>query len=173
MERGHARVVRFVMALLIGVAAVSGCGSGAGKSPVAKVSGKVTFDGQAVTGGTISLFPTGAAKATEAGKAGICLIQSDGSFKASTYGEFDGAIIGKHQVMYSPPSVETPVVPEGGHAQAPPPSPYDGLVAKETQVEVKAGENSINIELVKGATPTAGPGTPTAGPGTPAAAHGK
>lgn len=160
MERGPARAVRFVAALLIGVVAVSGCGGGvAGKKPVAKVSGKVTFNGQPVTTGTITLLPTGAAKATEAGKAGICLIQSDGSFKASTYGQFDGAIIGKHQVMYSPPSVETPVAPEGGHAQAPPPSPYDGLVASVTEVEVKAGDNSINIELVK-AVAADGSGTP-------------
>ena len=172
MERGHAGAIRIVAVLLIGVVAVAGCGGGAGKRPVAKVSGKVTFNGQAVTSGTVSLFPVNAAKVTEAGKHGICVIQSDGSFKASTYGEFDGAIIGKHRVSYSPPSVETPVAPEGGHAQAPPPSPYEGLVPSVIEVEVKAGDNSINIELTKsGATPAASGATPAAGGAK--AAHGQ
>jgi len=159
MNSGHDRTLRWAVALLIGVMAISGCGD-AGKKPVAKVSGKVTFNGQAVTGGTITLAPRASANSSEAGTPARCSVQSDGSFKASTYGQFDGAIIGKHQVMYSPPSVETPVAPAGGHAQAPPPSPFEGLVAKVVEIEVKAGENSLSIELVKGEAAAAGQATP-------------
>ncbi len=130
---------------------------------MAKVSGQVIYNGQVVTSGTVTLVPVASGKSSEAGKPGLCSIQSDGSFQASTYGRFDGALIGKHRVMYSAPSSVTPVAPDGGHAQAPPPSPYEGMVVRVGEVEVKAGENTFNIELVAG-NAIAGFGNP---PGVP------
>ena len=82
MKSGHDRTVGWAVTLLIGVMAISGCGD-AGKKPVAKVSGKVTFNGQAVTGGTIMLAPVKASNSPDAGTPARCSVQSDGSFKAS------------------------------------------------------------------------------------------
>lgn len=151
-------------ACLLGIVMLAGCG-GSLKLATGKVSGKVTHNGQPVTGGTITFVPIAKKDVKEAGLSARCAIQSDGTYKASTYGQFDGAVIGKHTVMFTPPSVETPVVADGAHAQTPPPL-YPGLVNDVTEVEVKAGDNTIDIKLV----PSGGGGAAAAS-GTPAAAH--
>lgn len=151
---------------LLGIVLLVGCG-GSLKLATGKVSGKVTHNGQPVTGGTITLVPIAKKDVKEAGLSARCAIQSDGTFKASTYGQFDGAVIGKHTVVFSPPSVETPVVADGAHAQTPPPQ-YAGLTNDVTNFEVKAGDNTIDIKLI----PSGGGGAAAAsGTGTPAAAH--
>jgi hypothetical protein len=148
---------------LLSVALLAGCG-GSLKLPTGKVSGKVTVNGQPVTGGTITFVPIAKKDPNAAGLTAIAAIQSDGTFKASTYGQYDGAVIGKHQVMFTPPYVEAPVAAEGAHAQAPPPK-YPGLTIDITEVEVKAGENTVDIKLV--------PGAAAAASSSPAGAHGQ
>ena len=175
--RGNAQLGRkiscatsLVVALL--TATWLGCGSGASTAPV---SGKITYQGQPVTGGTLSFAPIAAAGAVNPGKPAAALIQSDGSFVLTTYTASDGAVIGKHRVTFSPPIAQMPAPKELGPGESAvptptPPSPYDGLVPKESEVEVKKGPNSLTIELVAatgaGQTGPGGPGqTP---PGTPA-----
>ena len=63
-------------------------------------------------------------------------------------------MIGRHKVIYSPggggPAQQEVQIPEPGkHDEAKPVEvPFSGLVPKESEVEVKAGSNEINIELV-------------------------
>jgi hypothetical protein len=71
-------------------------------------------------------------------------VASDGTFVLSTDADRDGAVIGRHQVVYAPPSApsETP-------DPNVPASPYHGLVPRTSEVEVRAGKNEIDIELVR------------------------
>lgn len=135
----------FVSALVLMVG-LSGCGGGSGdQKATAAAGGKVSFNGAPVTGGSITLSPVGDGK--QVGKPASATIQSDGTFKLSTYGNNDGAVIGKHRVTFSPPPGETKEGPDGHAAQLP--SPFDGLTVQTLEVEIKSGSNELKIELAK------------------------
>jgi hypothetical protein len=102
----------------------------------------VTVNGEPVTGGDLVFAPVGKGK-NAAGTVG-----SDGSFTLTTYIKDDGAIIGKHKVTFTPASVAATSVPAGGHTPTPV-SPYAGMVPEEAEITISAGENHIDIELVK------------------------
>jgi hypothetical protein len=137
------RAQRELLALMLLFAGLAGCGpSGAATAPV---KGKVLADGQPVTGGTLILSPAdGLAAAPADGD-----VQPDGTFAIAG----DGAAIGKHTVTYSAPPDEQ--ADWDGYGKEPPvkASPFKGLVAKEPEVEIKAGDNDITIELVRGRLP--------------------
>jgi hypothetical protein len=125
-----------------------GCGGGSGLE-IAPVKGKVTHNGQAVTGGSLVFTPTKTAgTSAKPGKPAEGLVDANGEFSLSTHGNKDGAVVGTHRVSYSPPA---PQIPEGGlkPGQMPKPSPYDHLVPELGQVEVKSGSNEIEIKLVR------------------------
>lgn len=128
------------------VLTVLGCGSGADEKPTAQVQGKVTHDGQPVSGGSVTFVPAGGEDG-KPGKPASGTVQSDGTYKLSTYGTDDGAVVGKHRVSYSPPTSDAAAPAEGEHGEAPK-SPYDGLKPKTAEVEVESGGSTIDIELV-------------------------
>lgn len=140
--------VRWERSLHAGIALAAaflllGCGS----SDKGKVSGKVTFEGQPVTGGSVSFAPVvgpvSESAAAAPARVATGAVRSDGSFSLSTDTDEDGALIGRHEVVYTPPSV-------GGESGDPAAkSPYHGLVPREPHVEVKGGVNTFTIELVK------------------------
>lgn len=68
-------------------------GCGTAHPPVAKVNGKVTYNGQQAIGGRILFLPVGG------GKQGIGTIRSDGTFELGTFAKNDGALVGNHQAM--------------------------------------------------------------------------
>jgi len=70
------------------LAAICGCDD---KPAVALVSGKVLYNGEPLPYGNIVFQPP---QGQPAGAA----IQPDGSFRLSTFSEYDGAIIGPHKV---------------------------------------------------------------------------
>ncbi|QDT67526.1 hypothetical protein MalM25_04250 [Planctomycetes bacterium MalM25] len=76
--------------------AVLGCGGP--DYVVAPVTGAVLLDGQPLTGGRISFAPQSSGESVKSGKPGFGDIQPDGSFVVSTYGEQDGAVVGKHRI---------------------------------------------------------------------------
>lgn len=120
-----------------------GCGSSSGKG---RVTGKVTAAGQPVTGGSITFAPLAAPTAGAEGGARPATgrVAEDGTFTLSTDEDGDGALLGRHSVVYAPPSAATET-PD----PRTPPSPYFGLVPKEREVEVKEGTNEVNVELVR------------------------
>ena len=130
------------------VTAAIGCGESSDNLALGTVSGKVTHNGQPVNGGVVQFTPgpTTAAKA-RAGKPGAGNVAADGTYKLSTYGTNDGAVLGKHKVIYAPPV--TPI-DEATHSENSKPvkGPYDGLVPSKLDAEIKAGSNTIDIELV-------------------------
>jgi hypothetical protein len=141
-----------VVAVLVGVFVWTGGCGGSGQKPTARVKGKVTFNGQPVTGGNITLSPV-VVGSNEPGKSATGSIGTDGTFTLTTYQQNDGAIIGKHRVTFSAPVSATE--PGEGHtdeaaaAAAAQVIPYIGLQPKTSEVEVKAGDNSLDIELAK------------------------
>ena len=83
------------------------------------------------------------------GKPGMANIQPDGTFTVSTYSQGDGAVVGKNNLnSFTPPPQKPPPLPKRDTPQEAPKSPYDGLVPKPSSVEVKASDNSFDIELV-------------------------
>ena len=85
------------MVRMIALVAIVGCVRSDGME-TAPVRGMVTLGGKPYTqGGSVVFRPE------SPGKMATAVIQSDGSFQLSTYARGDGAIIGKHKVMVSPP----------------------------------------------------------------------
>jgi hypothetical protein len=88
-------------ALAVGVITVI-CGCGGGEFETAPVRGTVTCEGTPVTSGTITFTPIAEGAADKPGKPGMGKIGPDGTFVLTTYRQGDGAIIGMHEVFYSP-----------------------------------------------------------------------
>jgi hypothetical protein len=123
------------------VAVLSGCGGS--EFATAPVTGSVTTaDGKAVSGGSLTFAPV--ASGNKAGKPASATVEQDGSFKAT------GVVVGKHRVTYTAPVGEIPKDLKPG--QKLPGSPFDGLVPKTSEVEVKSGANEIKVELVPAST---------------------
>ncbi len=129
----------FMMALTI----ASGCGTGA--PPKAQAKGKVTFNGEPVKGGTITFAPFAGS-----GFQGIGKVKDDGTFVMMTEKEGDGAPIGKGILAYAPEAIPWDPPEWDGKGEPPqaPKNQFDGLVPKQTDIEIKAGDNDITVELV-------------------------
>ena len=135
-----------VVLVLASLTGLSGCGGGGQERAVAPVKGKVTANGQPVKGGSVTFRPTAqvAGKSGVTGKPASGAVKDDGTFVLSTYGDGDGAVIGKHVVTFTP-FMKGPESDD----DKPAPSPYAGMVPKSPDVEVKPGANDIAIELAK------------------------
>lgn len=133
----------FSLGLGLLVATWAGCGADASLAPV---SGTVTADGQPVQGGVVTFTPIQSEGTV--GKPAVGEVGANGTFQLGTNAAGDGVVIGRHRVLYSAPTPDAAPAEEGKHAEAPPASPYEGLMPKEAEVEVKAGSNEIDIELV-------------------------
>lgn len=83
--------------LLLSVLAL-GCSSG--DFPTAQVEGIVRCHGVQLTSGVVYFSPLGENGQPIAGKSGGGVVGPDGRFKVSTYSEGDGAVIGKHRVVW-------------------------------------------------------------------------
>jgi hypothetical protein len=132
-------------AIVLGLAlslAMMGCGESA---PHAAVSGKVTYMGEAVKGGTLVFGPVGAGKV---GQPATATIKPDGTFVLGTNSTSDGALIARHHITYSPPPQELTKEQRTDPTYIAPLPAYMGMVPKQAEVEVKSGRNSIEIELV-------------------------
>jgi hypothetical protein len=85
------------MVRMIALVVIVGCVRPDGME-TAPVRGMVTLGGKPYTQGGYVVF-----RPESPGKMATAVIQSDGSFELSTYARGDGAIIGKHKVIVSPP----------------------------------------------------------------------
>ena len=86
---------------------VSGCGNNNGFE-VAPVSGTVRCGGKLLTDGLVVFTPVAPpdADSYNTGRAASGVVNSDGTFVLSTYGEDDGAIIGAHSIQVFAPAPE-------------------------------------------------------------------
>jgi len=145
VRRGPGRVVvpGFLVIVLGGV--LAGCG-GPERLPTAPVEGKVLYNGEPLAFGSVVFIP-------EAGLPAKGTIQPDGTFRLSTYGDGDGAILGKNRVEITCSSTQDP--------NAPPPDPSEEMPVGQSLIpqkytdcrtsgfteEVKEGTNSFEFKL--------------------------
>jgi hypothetical protein len=126
---------------LVFVAAAAGCGS----KNNAQVRGTVKFAGGPVKGGTLIFGPVGQGNV---GQPASATISPDGTFVLGTNRAADGALIGRHRVVFTPPPQQlTEKQRTDPNYEAPPPD-YYGMIPKEVEVEVKPGVNTMEIELM-------------------------
>ena len=123
------------------VLAVTGCGPSRDPNlpPTANVSGKVIYQGEPVTVGTVTFHPEGE------GNPAVGLLGEDGSFTLSTYAPDDGAVVGTHSVTIDipPPLDGTP--PEDAFSV---PDEYTSPETTPLKVEVtEEGEEGLEFAL--------------------------
>lgn len=143
MKIGFGRV--FVMpCLLIGVCCWSaGCGGGSDQPDIGHVTGKVTLDQAPLPGATVYFRPV------DGGRNSMAITAEDGSYELTYVGEAKGAAIGKHLVRVTT-LVEEQTDDEGQVTEPgiPEKVPEKYNEKSDLHVEVKAGENQLNLELV-------------------------
>jgi hypothetical protein len=127
--------IPFFMLLAAGLCGCSGSS--------AAVSGKVTADGKEVTGGGIVLAPAGADDALP-GKPGMTDIRPDGTYSLRLELAASGPAH-RFAVRFTPPPVKSTAATAKNVV-----IPYQGMVPKQAEVEIKPGMNVIDIELVAG-----------------------
>ena len=90
---------------LIGLALplFAGCSPAGGSFPVAATSGRVVCEGQPVPNVTVFFEPLQTGKSALAGKQGVAFAEANGTFTVSTYGDNDGAVVGRHRVRVGTP----------------------------------------------------------------------
>ena len=119
------------------------CCISCGKSTpdVAPVTGKVLLDGKPLTTGRVLTRP-------KAGRGSNGVIQSDGTFELSTYGDGDGAVIGTHDVAVVAYEEGAGGGPESATGKLLVPERYTQAATSELTINVTAdGENSPVLEL--------------------------
>lgn len=117
-----------------------GCGGPAYQLDTAPVSGRVTLDGEPLTEGVIQVLP-------KKGRMARALIQPDGTFELSTYGDGDGVQVGTYPATVSnilrdgmPKQSTTPTVQI--------PKRYARPATSGLTIDVKAGEsNQVELAL--------------------------
>ena len=82
-----------MLALLVGMPLVLGCGGAAAGPKTAKVTGVVTYKGQPVVGASVT-FST-----PKSPRTGVGVTDNKGEFTIGTFGANDGAVLGDHVVM--------------------------------------------------------------------------
>jgi hypothetical protein len=91
MHSGPMRVLTLCLSATLAIL-VGGCATDDPHPATVPVEGKVTYQGQPLTKGTVTFQPDG-------GRPAVGEIQPDGTYRLSTFGDKDGAIPGNHKVM--------------------------------------------------------------------------
>lgn len=142
MRNVHLKPSSFL--IVVSLMLLVGCGGPTGNFSVASTRGTVTTDdGTVVEIGKIKLTPIPEDPSSKAGKPAFGRIK-DGQFVLSTYGNGDGAVIGKHQVLLlegRQPDEEDDAPSKSGK--------HNCQIAPESQtVEIVAGENVLELKAV-------------------------
>jgi hypothetical protein len=133
--------------LLLGLAAVTGCG-GIGSEKLVTVTGKVTLDGGVpMTAGTITFQPDDS-KGNKSRVSPEGFVDGSGNYKLMT-GQREGAPLGWYKVGVSPIGGNTPPPPLETGKNADPNknlSPSGGAVPKKYQIPATSG---LSVEVVE------------------------
>jgi hypothetical protein len=119
---------------------VAGCGPG-GDFPTAPTRGRVVCEGKAVPHVMVFFEPLETGKSALVGRSGFAIAKEDGTFELSSYGDKDGAVIGRHRVRVGPP-----------HPEDYPGYKCDCYLNSEVdlmEVDVKPGKNEFELVLKK------------------------
>jgi len=115
-KRRTARCIGWMLSICLALAVITlGCSGRGSKPPTVKLHGKVSYQGQPVSQGTVTFQPTKPAEGYPFRPA-TGVLNTDGTYELSTFDKGDGAIPGEYQVMIvsltSGPTPETPNAPE-------------------------------------------------------------
>jgi len=136
----HRRLL--IAAFLVGLGTFAGCSRGG--RPLGRVSGFVTYEGNAVPNGTIVFMPV------ESGPPAYGNLGPDGHYTLSTFSSEDGAVVGKHLVMITAFEKLTPE--EANNIKRMPkmliPAKYNDAKKSKLTAEVSAGDNEISFPLI-------------------------
>jgi len=140
--RSHPTRALALLALL--AASTWGCGSKSERPETLPVQGKVTYKGQPVPKGTVTFQ-------SDSGQTATGEIQSDGTYKLSTFAEGDGALPGHHKVMIIANDADPTLMPGSSPGYKPPkdlvPKKYEKLETSGLQADVTKDKSSIDFEL--------------------------
>lgn len=132
--------------LFLALLVVAGCG----KPQVVPVSGRVTLDGQALSGAHVSFQPIGSLDRPPAGSGSYGKTDADGRYTLRLIQpDRPGAVVGKHRVSISKRGGETAEAqPDGGIRVAPDPVPARYNRDSTLEFEVPAGgTDRANFDL--------------------------
>ncbi|NLE39981.1 MAG: hypothetical protein GX621_18340 [Pirellulaceae bacterium] len=138
--RRHRLAPIWAVALLVGL---TGCSD---RHSVAPVEGKVIYRNAPLKFGSVSFQP-------EVGPRATGRIQPDGTFRLSTYGEHDGAILGRHRVSivcaeHQNPETRSPGGDsEGRYSRSLIPEKYTFPETSGFEAEVKESNQPFTFEL--------------------------
>lgn len=120
----------------------SGCNQ-SGNPQTYPVTGKVTYRGQPVKGGFVMLAPQAA------GHAATGNLETDGTFRLTTFEKNDGAAPGQYFVAIQVFPAEGAGLPgaEFGNKKPPIPQRYMSETSSGLTAEIKAGENTLDFAL--------------------------
>ena len=119
---------------------VAGCRPG-GDFPTAPTSGRVLCEGQPVPHVMVFFEPLETGDSAIVGRSGFAIAKDDGTFAISSYGDKDGAVIGRHRVRVGLP-----------HREDFPNYKCDCYLNSEVdlmEVDVKKGKNEFELDLKK------------------------
>ena len=129
----------------------AGCGGGGEDYETGAVHGTVTCNGEIVTGGAVTFNPVagGGRSSLNPGGPARGTIESDGSYKLTTYKPGDGAVTGPCIVRVSAPPVEWEPGPDDDPEDDRPPLPLICGQPKNATIKVTvvAGDNTIDLKL--------------------------
>ena len=118
----------YLLVLMIALMLLSGCGG----PTIAPVRGRVTWNGKPVKDAMVTFSPRPKSEDDkEPGKPATGQSDADGNFVLSTYKPYDGAQVGMHQVTISLDDA----------------NPARAKRSTRMELEVKPGENELNIEI--------------------------
>ena len=103
--------------------------AGCGGADMARVKGKVMFDGKPVKEAQVTFSPSGGGR--ETGKPATGFTDADGNFDLSTFKNYDGALVGGHNVLVMVDDT----------------NPAKCKRTKNLPLEVKRGDNEFTIEM--------------------------
>ena len=120
--------IRFrLIAFAIAIAVLPACSG----QKMAPVKGRVMFDGKPVKEAAVTFSPSGTDTQLETGKPGTGFTDENGNFELSTFKNYDGAIVGTHNV----------------HVSIDDTNPAKCKRIKTQTLEVKPGSNEFTIEM--------------------------
>jgi hypothetical protein len=133
-----------MMTASLTIGLIVGCGESIEFPETFPVSGKVTYKGEPVPKGTITFQP-------DEGQAAVGEIQSDGTYKLSTFGEGDGALPGHHRVFVIANTADPTKIPGSSPGWKPPkdlvPKKYNKLETSGLQANVEKGPTEVDFDL--------------------------
>lgn len=108
------------------------------------VSGKVTYNGQPVTKGTVTFE-------SDKGQAATGEIQPDGTYRLSTFADKDGAVPGHHKVMIIANDADPTLMPGSSPGYKPPkgliPKKYGALETSGLDADVSKDKPTLDFDL--------------------------